>query len=146
MQTTVDTTDEKPKIIASAAAGAMSASFDKKKRKQDGFKMSGGERGGGSGGRRRKRWRPEEIDPMIAAEDAEIKVRASCNVPRSPRISLSASTSVGVPHRMGSLTNGRFAKCPDLSAVLADDLPRLSTAATGAIAGYRRTQRQEEAC
>lgn len=48
----------------------------------------GGQRGGGGGGggagegsgsanrTRRKRWRPEELDPMIAAEDAELKVRA----------------------------------------------------------------------
>lgn len=29
----------------------------------------------GKGSERRKRWRAEEIDPMIAAEDAELKVR-----------------------------------------------------------------------
>lgn len=51
-----------------------------------GFNKSGNTRGGvGKGGGvgsmgsaevgRRKRWKPEEIDPMIAAEDAEMTVR-----------------------------------------------------------------------
>lgn len=44
-----------------------------------GKQAQGGGGGGGGGssgnGARRKRWRPEELDPMIAAEDAELKVR-----------------------------------------------------------------------
>lgn len=47
--------------------------------KRNSKKRGGGDGGGGgddSNGTRRKRWRPEEIDPMIAAEDAELKVRA----------------------------------------------------------------------
>lgn len=42
---------------------------------QGGAKKSA--RHGGAGGERRKRWRAEEVDPMIAAEDAEIKARYS---------------------------------------------------------------------
>ena len=75
----------------------------------------GGGDGGGSGkGPRRKRWRPEELDPMIAAEDAELKVRSLPTYPgKAVRVVLSGSlsppfrfvlnvtlfeTSIDVPH------------------------------------------------
>lgn len=64
-----------------AAAPAPSAGKAGKggKRKAEGVgaQRNGGGGAGGSGasGPRRKRWRPEELDPMIAAEDAELKVR-----------------------------------------------------------------------
>ena len=49
----------------------------KRKAGDTGVQRNGGG-GGGSGASapRRKRWRPEELDPMIAAEDAELKVCA----------------------------------------------------------------------
>lgn len=68
---------------APSEAVAASASSSERKRgngkgdrklKDGGAKQGSGSGGGGTSGTRRKRWRPEELDPMIAAEDAELKV------------------------------------------------------------------------
>ncbi|CBN78669.1 conserved unknown protein [Ectocarpus siliculosus] len=60
-----------------AAAAAAAAAAKKRKPQLGGKRKQGGavaqKDGGGANGARRKRWRPEEIDPMIAAEDAELK-------------------------------------------------------------------------
>ncbi|CAN0452634.1 unnamed protein product [Ectocarpus sp. 12 AP-2014] len=57
-------------VAAAAAAAAKKRKPQGKRKQADAFAQKGG---GGANGARRKRWRPEEIDPMIAAEDAELK-------------------------------------------------------------------------
>lgn len=123
---------------------------------------------------RRKRWRPDEIDPMIAAEDAEMKVTDSSPPPaRSRRISAQGSLvvrSLPAPPCGGApITNAPVEPPPGLphlgvgfSSVLlgpshngASDAPcvpvmlaspRSWESAPGAAARYDRAEREEEAC
>lgn len=63
----------------------------KRKQVDAGTQRNGGRGGdGGTKGTRRKRWKPEELDPMIAAEDAELKVRSPCHFVRRGGLTLVA--------------------------------------------------------
>jgi len=67
------------------------AKAGKRKQGNAGAQRNGGGGGdGGTKGTRRKRWKPEELDPMIAAEDAELKVRSPCHFVRRGGLTLVA--------------------------------------------------------
>lgn len=62
-----------PVAVAAASLESKLGKGKRSRKQKDGSAKQSG--GGGKSGIRRKRWRPEELDPMIAAEDAELKVR-----------------------------------------------------------------------
>lgn len=97
-------------VLPLAAAAGKSGRGGKQTRGTvEGRGGGGGGGGGGSGnGARRKRWRPEELDPMIAAEDAELKVRCLATCPGTTAVQVVLSGSLSGPFRLVVLNTSPF--------------------------------------